>query len=299
VSPDHKLRIVEALRAAGEIVAVTGDGVNDAPALKRADVGIAMGRQGSDVAREVADLVLLDDDFATIVAAIREGRGIYANIEKFVRFMLSTNVGGMMLIIGGTVGAWALDLRDAAGSLFLPLTAVQILWINFLTDGPPAIAIGVDRNLDLMRAPPRPPASPLLDPPSLRFVLLSGALKAAIAGALLVCLPQLGTSLVAARTAVFLHTTLAQLLFVYPSRRLSGRTRTNVALLATTSIAMALQLATVLVPPLRGALGLVALGAREWGLVLAAVAVTWAGAEVILAYDARRARAPAGSDEAR
>ncbi len=281
VDPTHKLRLVEALRAGGEIVAMTGDGVNDAPALKRADVGIAMGRQGSDVAREVADLVLLDDDFATIVAAIREGRSIYANIEKFVRFLLSTNAGELMLILGGTIGAWALGLHDASGALFLPLTAAQILWVNFLTDGPPALAIGVDRNVDLMHAPPRPPASPLLDPRSLRFVVLAGGLKASLSGALLFALPQLGSTLLATRTCVFLHTTLAQLMLVYPSRRVGGRAQTNLALHASIGIAVALQFATLLLPPLRSALGLVVPDLRESLLVAAAVALTWAGAEAI------------------
>ena len=233
------------------------------------------------MAREVADLVLLDDDFATIVAAIREGRGIYANIEKFVRFLLSTNAGELMLIVGGSIGAWALGMRDASGALFLPLTAAQILWVNFLTDGPPALAIGVDRNADLMRVPPRPPASPLLDPPSLRFVVLAGGFKAALSGALLFGLPLLGASLLATRTCVFLHTTLAQLLLVYPARRLGGRVQTNLALHAAIGFAIALQFATVLFPPLRSALGLVVPDAREWLHVAAAVVLTWAGAETI------------------
>jgi Ca2+-transporting ATPase len=251
-----------------------------------------MGRQGSDVAREVADLVLLDDDFATIVAAIREGRGSYANIEKFVRFLLSTNAGELMLILGGTAGAWALGMREASDALFLPLTAAQILWVNFLTDGPPALAIGVDRNADLMRVPPRPPAAPLLDPASLRFVLLAGGVKAVLGGALLFGLPQLGASLAATRSAVFLHTTRAQLLLVYPSRRLGGRTQPNPALNTAIAIAFALQFATVSWPPLRNALGLVVLDTRQSLLVAAAVALTWAFAEAI-PWLSRRARSRA------
>ncbi|HEU4614377.1 MAG TPA: HAD-IC family P-type ATPase, partial [Kofleriaceae bacterium] len=137
VSPEQKLAIVEALKASGEVVAVTGDGVNDAPALKRADVGIAMGQRGSDVAREVADLVLVDDNFATLVDAVEEGRNIFENIQTFLRFSFSTNIALVLLITAGAVAAYVENLRVASGDLFLPLTALQILWINFLGDGPP------------------------------------------------------------------------------------------------------------------------------------------------------------------
>jgi Ca2+-transporting ATPase len=279
VGPEHKLAIVEALRAAGEVVAVTGDGVNDALALKRSDVGIAMGRRGSDVAREVSDLVLLDDDFASIVAAIEEGRGIYANIQKFIRFLFSTNAAEVLLVVAGSVGAWALDLRDASGALLLPLTAVQILWINFLTDGPPALALGVDRNPDVMRERPRPAASPLLDAASLRFIVATGLLKAAVAGALLVALPVAGATLAATQTSVFLFTGLAQLAFAYPARRMGGRTQPNLALHLSAGIGGAVQLATVFVPGVRDALGLVGLDPLAWTAVLGAVAFTWLGAE--------------------
>ncbi|MEL7209179.1 MAG: HAD-IC family P-type ATPase, partial [Actinomycetota bacterium] len=146
VSPEHKLELVEALKARGEIVAMTGDGVNDAPALKRSDVGVAMGERGSDVSREVADLVLLDDNFATIEAAVEEGRGIYENIQKFLRFLFSTNVALVLLVAVGVVGAAVADLRDDAGDLLVPLTAAQLLWINVIADGPPALALGLDRN---------------------------------------------------------------------------------------------------------------------------------------------------------
>ena len=132
VSPEHKLALVEALKARGEIVAMTGDGVNDAPALKRADVGVAMGERGSDVSREVADLVLLDDNFATITAAVEEGRGIYDNIQKFLRFLFSTNVALVLLVAVGVVGAAIGGLRDDAGDLLVPLTAAQLLWINVI-----------------------------------------------------------------------------------------------------------------------------------------------------------------------
>src|SRR5687768_6452811 len=171
VRPEQKLQLVEVLQAQGEIVAMTGDGVNDAPALKRSDVGVAMGQRGSDVSREVADLVLLDDNFATIVGAVAEGRGIYENIQKFLRFLFSTNLSEVLLIAAGAVLAFAIDLRDPAGALMLPLTAVQILWINLMTDGTPALALAFDRTPGVMQQPPRTADSPLLDRPSVRFVV--------------------------------------------------------------------------------------------------------------------------------
>jgi Ca2+-transporting ATPase len=227
----------------------------------------------------VSDLVLLDDDFASIVAAIEEGRGIYANIQKFIRFLFSTNAAEVLLVVAGSVGAWALDLRDASGALLLPLTAVQILWINFLTDGPPALALGVDRNPDVMREQPRPAASPLLDAASLRFIVATGLLKAAVAGALLVALPVAGATLAATQTSVFLFTGLAQLAFAYPARRMGGRTQPNLALHLSAGIGGAVQLATVFVPGVRDALGLVGLDPLAWTAVLGAVAFTWLGAE--------------------
>jgi Ca2+-transporting ATPase len=281
VSPEHKLKIVEALSRSGEIVAVTGDGVNDAPALKRSDVGVAMGRRGSDVAREVADLVLLDDDFASIVAAIREGRSITVNIQKFIRFLFSTNAAELLLIVAGSVGAWWLGLRDASGALLVPLTAVQILWVNFVTDGPPALALGLDRSRGLMEAPPRAPDSPLLDPASLRFIVRSGVMKAAVAGALLLGLPPAGVSLDATRSAVFLYTALGQLAFAYPARRIGTRPLPNPALHLAVAGCAALTAGALVVPGLRSALGLVPLFPALWATVVAAVAATWLGAELL------------------
>jgi Ca2+-transporting ATPase len=153
VSPEHKMRIVDALRANDEVVAMTGDGVNDAPAIKRADIGVAMGITGTDVAKETADMVLTDDNYASIVAAVEQGRIIYANIRKFVYFLLSSNVAEIMVIF----------LAALAG-LPTPLTAIQLLWLNLLTDGAPALALAMEKgDPDVMERPPRPKREPIIN----------------------------------------------------------------------------------------------------------------------------------------
>jgi Ca2+-transporting ATPase len=284
VSPEHKLALVEALEARGEIVAMTGDGVNDAPALKRADVGVAMGRRGSDVSREVADLVLLDDNFATITAAVEEGRGIYDNIQKFLRFLFSTNVALVILVAVGVLGAAIDDLRDSSGNLLVPLTAAQLLWINVIADGPPALALGVDRNPGVMQRQPRSPSAPLLTRAGLRFIFVSGILKAALGLGLFFGLPELDYTGTEAVSAVFLYESLAQLAFVYPARRITAKPVTNRILNWIVIVTIALQIATITIPGLRTVLGLEPLDATALALVAVALTVSVIGANVTARY---------------
>jgi Ca2+-transporting ATPase len=164
VSPEHKLRIVEALRARGHVVAMTGDGVNDAPALKTADIGVAMGITGTEVSKEAATLVLTDDNFASIVGAVKEGRTIYDNIVKFVRFQLSTNIGAILTVLGAPLLGFA-----------TPFTAIQILWVNIIMDGPPAMTLGVEPARDgIMSVRPRTADAPILTAHRLGRVALYG-----------------------------------------------------------------------------------------------------------------------------
>jgi Ca2+-transporting ATPase len=294
VRPEQKLAIVETLQQQGQIVAMTGDGVNDAPALKRSDVGVAMGQRGSDVSREVADLVLLDDNFATIVRAVEEGRGIYDNIQKFLRFLFSTNLSEVLLVAAGALLAFSLDLRDTSGALLLPLTAVQILWINLMTDGLPALALAFDQTPGVMQQRPRPPAAPLLERPAVRFVVAAGSMKAVVALAVLGLVSVAGYELDAARAATFHFMAIGQLLLTYPSRRAGARPRRNVGLHVAVGAGIAIQLAAAWWPLSARYLGNVALPVELWGIVFASALLSWGLAEG-LSRRTWRASAPPGA----
>ncbi|HUU35702.1 MAG TPA: HAD-IC family P-type ATPase, partial [Vicinamibacterales bacterium] len=292
VRPEQKLRLVEALQARGEIVAMTGDGVNDAPALKRSDVGVAMGQRGSDVSREVSDLVLLDDNFATIVNAVEEGRGIYENVQKVLRFLFSTNLSEVLLVAGGAILAFALNLRDEAGFLLIPLTAAQILWINLVTDGLPALALAFDRTPGVMQHPPRRPESPLLDRPSVHFVVGAGTMNAVLALGILGIVPWLGYGLDTTRATAFHFMAVGQLFLTYPSRHTSVHPLPNRSLPLAVLGGIAIQMAAAWLPLTSRLLGNAAIPAALWLVVFATAGLSWALAEGIARVVWRRKGQP-------
>lgn len=209
VSAEHKLRVVNAWKQRGQIVAMTGDGVNDAPAVKSADIGIAMGIAGTDVTKEASDMVLTDDNFASIVNAIEEGRGIFDNIQKFVHYLLSCNAGEVLLMFFAAVIGWP-----------VPLAAIQILWINLVTDGLPALALGMEPpERDIMTRPPRPPLEAVITRRRGLLILFHGTLIATVAG-LGFWLTYQGdeTHLGRARTVAFCVIAFAQLFFAIGCR---------------------------------------------------------------------------------
>jgi P-type Ca2+ transporter type 2C len=224
VAPAHKLRIVDALQAQGHVVAMTGDGVNDAPALKSADIGVAMGITGTEVTKEAGKMILADDNFATIVAAVREGRGILDNIRKFLRYLLSSNMGEVLTVFLAVVGASVIGLTDASGNVVLPLLATQLLWINLITDSGPALAMGIDRHsADLMHRQPRKPTDRVIDAAMWRNILFTGGVMALatlvtldsfLPGGLLAGEHTLDT----ARTAAFTVLVLTQLFNAFNAR---------------------------------------------------------------------------------
>lgn len=293
VAPEHKLRIVAALRSAENVVAMTGDGVNDAPAIKSADIGISMGIRGADVTKEASDVVLVDDNFATIVSAVEKGREIYSNIRKFVRFLLSANFDELFLVF--TVVMIGLPI---------PITAIQILWLNLATDGFPAMALGVDPpERGLMERPPRKPGAKMMDRRMAAFVLIVGA--TGFLASLLVYLYSLVTYggyipgftgnalsdlewrtgvsavtglawadvLVHARTAVFAAVVTFELLFVWNCRdehRPVWRTSLNGSryLFAAVLASVMLTLGTIYLPFAQSLFETMPLNLQDWMLIL-------------------------------
>jgi Ca2+-transporting ATPase len=286
VNPEHKLRIIDALKRTGAIVAMTGDGVNDAPALKKADIGVAMGITGTGVSKEAADIVLADDNFATIVAAVEEGRAIFANIRKFLRYLLSSNIGEVMTMFFGVLFAGRIGLHAEDGGVALPLLATQILWINLVTDGAPALALGVDpAEGGLMQQPPRPIGEGVLTPRMWRGIVLVGAIMAV--GTLFVLDASLPGGFVQgsgdlryAQTMAFTTLMLFQTFNVLNAR--SDEQSAFVGLFANRWLwaanagSIGLQLLVVYVPFLQRAFGTVALDVLDWGVCTAvASSVLW------------------------
>ena len=274
VKPEDKLLIVNALQKRGAIVGMTGDGVNDAPALKTADIGIAMGITGTDVAKEAADIILTDDNFASIVAAVEEGRGIFANIRKFLRYLLSSNIGEVLTMFLGVLFAARLGLDTTGDTLVLPLLATQILWINLVTDGPPALALGVEpAGTELMHQTPRPRDEPAITARMWISIFAIGTIMAV--GTLLVLDSALPGGFIAGtgdlpygQSMAFNTLMLFQLFNVLNSR--SDRQSAfhqlfrNRWLWAALALSLGLQVLVIYVPFLQLAFGTVPLGARDW-----------------------------------
>jgi len=298
VNPEHKLRLVKAFQRQGMTVAMTGDGVNDAPALKAADIGVSMGITGTDVAKEAADIVLADDNFASIVAAIEEGRAIFSNIRKFLRYLLSSNIGEVMTMFFGVVLADLIGLSGAgSGGLVLPLLATQILWINLVTDGFPALALGVDpADEGMMQIPPRPRGENVLTRKMWSGIVFVGVVTAA--GTLFVLDASLPGGLIEgsgdlpyAQTMAFTTLTMFQLFNIFNARSdersaFVGMFSNHWLWLAIAS-SLLLHAAVVYVPFLQEAFSTVPLGPSDWLLsAVVASSVLWLreASKVIVAW---------------
>ena len=267
VSPEHKVRIVEAFKAAGHVVAMTGDGVNDAPALKRASIGVAMGITGTDVSKQTADMVLTDDNYVSIVSAVEQGRIIYSNIRKFVFYLLSCNVAEIAIIFIATLMGWP-----------SPLTAIQLLWMNLLTDGAPALALGMEKgDPDIMERPPRPPHESIMNRSMLiRIGIITVALTAVTLTAFWLGMRWQGVTL--AETMAFVTLALAELPIAYTARSeryplhrmglLSNRWMQRAV-----GLSIALMLLVIYVPFLNKPFNTAPLGLQHWGALLPLILV--------------------------
>jgi len=256
VSPEHKARILSALKEKGHVVAMTGDGVNDAPAIKKADIGIAMGITGTDVAKEASDMVLTDDNFASIVNAVEEGRGIYSSIKQFVQYTLSSNLGEILVIFLAILIGWP-----------LPLIAIQILWVNLLTDGLPGIALGLDPfSKDLMRRQPRKRDEKIISKDVIQNILIVGIVMAI---GTLFMFYSYGTETLKAKSIAFTTLIMFQLFNVltYRAKRFLIDVKTSRFLLGSVIISVLMQLA-VLYTPLNVAFKTVPIGLYDWIKIL-------------------------------
>ena len=289
VSPEHKLRVVEALARKGHVVAMTGDGVNDAPALKKADIGIAMGIKGTDVTREAADMILTDDNFASIVAAVEEGRAIYDNIKKYLVFLLSCNLGEILLMAAAILLGPFMGIPGGA----LPLIAVQILYVNLATDGLPALALAVDPySKDIMFRQPRPRNQTVFTGNTVNYMVITGVWTCLASLFVFVWALNMGKALMEAQSLCFVTLIIIQFLNAFNCRSLE-RSLFNLGvsqnrwLLAAVGWELTLLLLVVYLPVLQGAFNTFALSIEDWVVAVSSALTIVVVAEIYKLVTAR------------